>query len=153
MCHNARESVLVFQYDLLFFNMISAVPNRFKYRQRSHNIPFSFSSFFLCSSKSFQIPSERPFSVLVFKVFTAIPNHFKCRQNAPFTVPACFQNYLCNYKLFQIPSESTIYCHCFQNFQEATLVLMPPSCIGTTYVLFFLLKFQISFKKVSKGKL
>ena len=116
-------------YRFLFLLFFSAVPNRFKYRQNA------------------------PFSVLVFKVFNAMPNHFKCRQNAPFTVPACFQNYLCNSKLFQIPSESTIYCHCFQNLQEATLVLMLPSCICTTYVLFFLLKFQISFKKVSKGKL
>ena len=83
-----------------------------------------------------------------------------CLQFQSFQMPSewtlhrpCFQNYLRNSKLVQIPSENTIYCPCFQFFQEATLVPMLPPCVGTKYVFFFLLKFQLSFKKVSKGKL
>ena len=88
--------------------MISAVPNRFKYRQKSQFTVFFF--FFLCRSKSFQRPLE-------------------CSLYCP-----CFQNYLCNSKLFQIPSESTNYCSSFQIFQEAILVHMLPSCFDTKYV-------------------
>ena len=80
----------------------------------------------LCSPKSFQIPSEITIYRLLFLFF------------------------LCSSTSFQIPSESNIYCSSFQIFQEATLVLMLPSCFGTKYVLFFILKFQISFKKCQR---
>ena len=60
-----------------FFNILSEVRNRFKYRQNA------------------------PFTVLVFIFFSAVPNRFKYRQTALFYCP-CFLCFLCSSKSFQI---------------------------------------------------
>ena len=132
------------------FKYFSEVPNRFKYRQ---NAPFIVLVFRMFSA--FQIVSMAVRMHHLASLFSKLSLQFQivsmpseCTLQRP-----CFQNYLCNSKLSQIPSESTLYCPCFQNFQEATLVLMLPSCFGTNYVLFFLLKFQISFKSVKRQAL
>ena len=87
--------------------MISALPNRFKYRQKSQFTVFLFFFF----SLQFQIVSNTV-KMHHFKIFSAVSNRFKCRQNAPFTVPvfkicACF--FLWSYKSFQIVYEYTLH--------------------------------------------
>ena len=65
-----------------FFRNLSAVPNRFKYRL---NAPFSVLVFicFLCSSKSFQIPSELTIYYPMFTYFSLqFQYRFKQYQNA-----------------------------------------------------------------------
>jgi len=79
----SSNTVRMFHLPSLFF---SAVTNRFKYR---HNAQFSVLDVyisFLCSSKSFQIPSECTFTVLVFIFFSKVPYRFKYRQNTFFGV-------------------------------------------------------------------
>ena len=78
--HNAPFTVLVFKG-------FSAVQNRFKYRQDAW-----FRDIFFCSSKSFQIPSQR-----------MLQRH-------------CFKKILCNSKSFQIPSACMLQRYCFHFF-------------------------------------
>jgi len=111
-------------YRLLFLLFFSAVPNGFKYRWNA------------------------PFSILVFKIVSVVPNRFTCRQNAPFTVPV--------FKIISVIPNTVRKHHLLSLFSKFPGGYPRPHaslCFGTKYVLFFLLKFQILFKKVSKGKL
>ena len=67
----------------------------------------------LCSSNSFQIPSECTIQRLLF--FSAVPTRSKCRQNAPFIV-LDINLFHCSSKQYRMLSECTIQRPCFHFF-------------------------------------
>ena len=77
------------------FYFLSALPNRFNYRQNAY------------------------FRDIVFKGFSALPNRFKSRHNA-FLKRHCFNFFLCSSNAFQIPSECMLWRHCCQKISEVT---------------------------------
>ena len=65
--------------------------------------------FFLCSSKSFQIPPQCTIYHPCFHFFSAVPNLFKYRHNAQFTILVYI--FFCSFKSFKIPSQCTLQLH------------------------------------------
>ena len=117
-------------FRYIIFNYFSDVLNRFKYRHnacfrctlfssislqfqivsdtiRMHALDVHCFQDFLCSSKSFRIPSESCFRDIVFKMFTEVKRFVL--NSVRLHALLCFHNCLCSFKIsFQIASECTI---------------------------------------------
>ena len=136
---NAPFSVLVFMFSLQFQIVSNTV--------RMHHLVSLF-SFFLFSFKSFQIPSECTIQRPCFHFFSSVSNTVRMHHLA-----SLFSKFSAKFQIVLNAVKKHQLLSLFSKFPGGYPSPRASPCFGTNYVLFVLLKFQISFKKVSKGNL